>query len=768
MRINLGYSRLMAKAILRIAFAISLLASLPACSATDQGLGWRSISSSNWLPADLQLLRLPTGITADQSMVALYLRSIGSDLQIRIDLLDLPKPFNLDLYLALDTQPGGTDRLPFGGTSSLAWERLLVLPAHGQPYTLSPELQPDADLIPRVVIDPDNAFLTVHINRDSLPGNPERLRFEAWLVSPGSSSIVDAAGPVDPTSPAPATAPLLLEFWDTLPALTPAQALRRWDGAHTGPFGGRHGLHELLDAAEAFAVPITLLDLKTPASLSAVDYMGGTRQVRRMAGLNLLTLPDATYGDPHTGDVSLGFSRQAGDSFAVGQSLFLYGDPGGSASAQYPFRFASLADATHVLTSGSQRLIPLPPARKDATAAGNLELLTEPPGLPVELRKELLRTALSRDPADLVVLGGSLPASAWGDSRAAQSAFAYIAAHPWIHVLDSNDLAIFPTVQTSSQAAPLCPLADCLPDPAFIPDPHYLEDPVAADLRTAPTGLPRDLAWQSYLMLTGATTDSRLQSLRLGYLPQVRDLIAVSRWAANPQPVSRCDWDIDGDELAECLLASDRLFLILRPDGARLLFAFAQIGGQTVELAGPASQFAVGLGDPSGWQPALGLFGDPNDVPGGFAEIGHERDAFQPYARPAEIVFTDPVRGITRTFRLDGLQIQITQKGLSTGDLRLPLAIAPQARFTSGWSSLIDKEPGSARAVTLGMRGTATVQVSSDNDFQASSYFASIRAIGTIENPDEDYPPGHYVPFPLSVLTFHPTETRRVVIDVHP
>ncbi len=752
----------MIRSSLRFAFALSMLASLSACTATGQGLGWRANASPSWLPGDLRLLRLPAGEPAGESMVALYTRSIGTDLQIRIDLLDLPKPFNLDLYLALDTQPGGTDRLPSGETSGVAWERLLVLPARGQSYSLSPDFQRDGQLIPRLVVDPDNAFLTVHVNRDNLPGNPDQLRFEAWLAGSGPSQIVDHAGPIDPSSPPPAAAPLLLEFWDALPAATPAQALRRWDGAHTGPFGSRHGLHELLNAAEASSVPITLLDLKTPSSLSAMDYMGGTRQVQRMASLNLLTLPDTTYGDPRAGDISLGFSRRAGDAFGLGQSLFLSGDPGAAATTQYPFRFTALSDATHILATGSQKLIPVQSGESGQATSGETELLTDPPGLPIDLRMELLRTALSPDPADLVVLGGSLPTSAWGDSRAAQSAFAYIAAHPWIHALDANDLAIFPTVQAALPAATGPPT-----DPGS--SPHAgLVDQVETELRAAPDGIPRDLAWQSFFMLTTATSDAKLQSLRLGYLPLVRDLITVSRWAANPQPLSRCDWDVDGDGLPECLLASNRILLIIRPDGARLLFAFARIGDQAVELVAPASQFAVGLGDSSEWQPALGIFGgDPNDVPGGFTEVGHERDPFQPTTRPGEIILTDPTRGIARTYRLEGLQIQITQTGLPEGDLRLPLAVAPQARFASGWSSRIEKDAGSSRAILLGILGVATVQITSDANFETASYFDSMRSMGTSENPDEDYPPGHYVPFPISILTIHPQGTIHMVIDIH-
>ncbi len=69
-------------------------------------------------------------------------------------------------------------------------------------------------------------------------------------------------------------APVLVAFWDAFPVTTPAQALRRWDGAHTGPLGERHGLLHILDAAGQYSVPVALLDIKNPASLAALDFMG--------------------------------------------------------------------------------------------------------------------------------------------------------------------------------------------------------------------------------------------------------------------------------------------------------------------------------------------------------------------------------------------------------------------------------------------------------------------------------------------------------------
>jgi hypothetical protein len=50
--------------------------------------------------------------------------------------------------------------------------------------------------------------------------------------------------------------------------------------------------------------------------------------------------------------------------------------------------------------------------------------------------------------------------------------------------------------------------------------------------------------------------------------------------------------------------------------------------------------------------------------------------------------------------------------------------------------------------LTLGMIGSASIHFNTNADFQAENFFDSMRSMGTIEDPNEDYPSGHYLPFP--------------------
>ena len=99
----------------------------------------------------------------------------------------------------------------------------------------------------------------------------------------------DATGVISIASTPPSAGKILLAFWNTFPAYSPAQVMRRWDGAHSGPLGGRHGLYNLLRSADGFAIPLVLLDLRHPATLPGLDYNGRWNFIDRRLDTGLVS-----------------------------------------------------------------------------------------------------------------------------------------------------------------------------------------------------------------------------------------------------------------------------------------------------------------------------------------------------------------------------------------------------------------------------------------------------------------------------------------------
>ena len=122
--------------LIRIAAAsliLGLAAILNACTVAPAPL-----TPGEWLATDLLALDppepLPTGEKRGMEgadLITVYARQTLTDLHLRLDLLDFSSGQDADLYIALDTTPGGTTSLPLAGASELEWDALLVIPAAG-------------------------------------------------------------------------------------------------------------------------------------------------------------------------------------------------------------------------------------------------------------------------------------------------------------------------------------------------------------------------------------------------------------------------------------------------------------------------------------------------------------------------------------------------------------------------------------------------------------------------------------------------------------
>jgi hypothetical protein len=686
-----------------------------------------------WVYEDLRLLD-PAGDVPVPSadILAVYTRTSGSDFEIRLDMLDVPLTPDYELLIYITPAPFNTD------PADRAIE--ISIPPAGKPgvFTNNPTLDAEK-IIPRVVRDPWLDTVVVGLNKLYLPAD-FKIDILSLQVVPGQANPpIDYATNISlHGSPPLARAPLLLAFWDTFPAATSAQALRRWDGAHSGPRGERHGLKHIVDNAEAYGVPVALLDLKTPASLAALDYMGLTTQIRNLAALRLLLLPDVAYAEP--ANVSLDFCRRAAAGFGLPASQFVY-NASSRFQSTYLAQFYPLEDATHLSRSGNTRLIPLP-------AADEVQATTD--GLSIEARKALVDVALSADPSDLVVLGGDLPLSTWGNENMAGPTFAWIAAHPWIQPLTGEDLLTFPLKAPSINSI-------LLPTP--------IEPSVALiDPSSGPQNALMDLAWQTYLTLHIPSGDAILRSLRAHYTGQVGALLAAASWAENPSAYPGQENDINKYSDHQYALSSKNLFAIIdnKSGGAILTNLFYIDGAGLHQFIAPSSQFTVGLSDPSEWKLDLGDAADPSVVPGAFSD-GTDTWVVRQPVTSERIAFTTPDGSQIKTYSLIENGVEISYQGTDAVNTRIPLAVDPQAFYfgPAHYQSTLTVNSWSWR-----LENGVGVEVRTDSAFSAQSFTDSLAFLSQPEDPDRAYPPGHYQPFPLSVVTIQGNGDCSVQISV--
>jgi len=721
-------------------FALLIVLLLAACQAKDTGPG-------PWTSADLRVLQAPDREDPALDLIAAYARVTGTDLELRVDFLGSPGAFDYDVYAALGAEGASAGQFPLDEPPGLSWRVAVGLPARGAPRAFDSTGQP-VKLRPRILrgAELDSATLRFSLAElhTLLPGEPRETAFQVFVTRPGERQGMDKTPVLKVNGPAvAASAPLLLAFWDTLPSDTPAQALRRWDGAHTGPYGQRHGLRVLLDAAEETGVPLALLDLTRPERLAALEALGGLEQVQHMAKAGLLILPETSYGDPRLWQASRADSRAAARWFKLPESSFFYGAADGPTGARAAF--ASLAVMCMADWNG-ERMVPLPVEDIMEDQAGIEALSTT-------TRAALLEAALSDDPGDLVVLGGSLPRSVWGDSLIAGPSLRYIAGHPWIHALNAREVLDFP----AQVGQPDCPDLLCLPTPEGNP-PALVER----------EGVFARQARQIALRLSDPTTDDRLKALREIYLGQIELLREASQWETTPIEQAGCAVDLTGDRLSDCVLSSQRVLLILDPRGGRLALAATRVNGRMVQVIGPRAQFAVGLGDALEWQPERGLLADPQEIPGAFADAGPEWVVYETQVQPGEVVLTHPQTGVVKRFQIteNGMQFRLEDAG--TTNMLIPLALVDEKAFEPGWYTRYSPLPASENSTwRWKLEGAAQVGVSAQGATLTAHHFAESRArLVHSEDPNAEYPPGHFIPFPLAVVEAQPQGETDVTINI--
>jgi hypothetical protein len=262
------------------------------------------LEDTPWTYAELRVLDPPDAPNPTQDLIAAYVRlshpSTGlkalfdyrhkvlpDEIQFRLDFLDMDIRKDADIYLALDHKPGGTQVWLGEIRAQIKWDTLIILPASGPIQAVDDQNRVVHNLSIHVQRDPILDTLVLGLDASKLVGASTGISVQVIITKPGNREIVDILNPFRLSDLPPETAPLLFTFWNTFPAYTPAQSLRRWDGAHTGPLGGRHGLYNLLRTARNYQIPLALLDLKSPVSLSALDYVGGMPIVQRMAADDL-------------------------------------------------------------------------------------------------------------------------------------------------------------------------------------------------------------------------------------------------------------------------------------------------------------------------------------------------------------------------------------------------------------------------------------------------------------------------------------------------
>jgi hypothetical protein len=717
--------------------------------------------TSQWRYTDLRILDpIDEAILPQCDFIAAYIRTYRADLEIRLDFLNSQRQTDCDVYLAMDWRPGGSFTLPIQATSPRAWDALLVIRADQKPVVRLPseELAP---LKPLLLRDPSQDTWTIRLNRYLLHEPRRQLTLMVWSTLPGQNQVADAVGPFDLSSPPPPPAPVALVFWDALPAATPAQALRRWDGAHTGPFGQRHGLRHLIEAASTYQIPVILTDLLHPTSLSGLDAVGGLKVVQRAFRRGTLILPTPAIGAPPLTPWTHSLAQDIRAQFDLDASIINFGAfPVTNLHPGQTYFFRS-KDTSHIFQINQTRLIPLPtgflssqPVEPQIESTGDLTL---------SVKRALIDTALSPDKTDIVILGESLPGSPWGDRSKVFGAMAYLANHPWIRILDENDLQTWPTQKvtlttvlpcsdlwcTEHSPVPLTPLDAGWQGQLNAAIATLEQTPVTSRTEALHTGLILTAA-----LLSQPTANPALQALRIQYQGELAYIREALLWASHPDYLETCSRDLDSDGRPECLLSTSTAFAVITPQDGRLAHLSLMHSEHVIPVVASSAQLALGLSDPSLWNPKNGLWADPNVIPGEVISPPLETPYQVSALGSSCLTLTNPQNRVEKRYCLHPGGLTLELRGtLSNRNLWLPLIVSPEQRLIPRWTQRYYLSRIAPNHAVWAVLGQGFVEIkTSQGDIEVTSFTDALPWLGLPEDPNRDYPAGHYLPFPMALF----------------
>ena len=760
---------------------------------TDRGES-SQIYTQPWAYHDLRAYDPADTSTAQQDLIAAYYRDADHDAQIRLDFLDLSDIPDYDLYLAIDSAPGGSTWLPIQAETTIEWDKLITISAKGEIRAFSynhenQQIAEASDMSLRIVRNPVYDYITIAFNKNSLieknnqgnfstkysPSIP--FHFQVFITSVDSPQVFDVLNPVSSKSAPPLPAQVLFAFWNAFPAYTPASALRRWDGAHTGPHGGRHGLYNLIRTSRNSNIPLLLLDLNNPFSLSALNYMGKSDIINEMATNQLLILPKAIPASnslpfqltPLAIDTIHKENQRTSKIFDLPANPFIFSPTGLETITQwgisegkipanvvfYPCKATTQENANNqdqfidistIYQWGEYRAIPVP----GYGSQGNTYEQATRTGLSINTKKAILKFALNANQngtteSRFILLGGELPNSTWGIPSIARVTFKYIAAHPWIKPISALDLL---TMQ------PHHPPSDLLNTQRSLINQEAFAQ-IMDQLTNAPSNQLTLLAWQYLMALYAPVYPSwdELPQLRSSYIGQIETLIAASYWLENPVPIENCDIDLDHDEDTECILANENLYSTYEPQNGSLTYLFFRETDDTAhQIIAPTSELITGLSEPSTWIMDQGLLSDPSVIAGAF--IDSQKPERVNIEENALTFFWESGRIAAKTYHLlpNGLQVdyQMREKEASV-EIQIPLIVDPWRRFSPEWAESYFVTRGD-ETLRWGLTSEVMVEIRMPFKQSIDTFLESQSFMHSPEDPNRDYPAGHYMPFPVATI----------------
>jgi hypothetical protein len=723
------------------------------CTYTKEG--FRNDDLLNWKYSELRIMDPHDVIEPDQDIVAVYTRLLNQSFQIRIDFLALDWTSASDVYIALDTNPGGNPGIKAGRNgyipSNLDWDYLIKVSTSMKFNILNAQYKPSTGMETFVVLDPAQDRMVISLPKDYLPIYLGRTNIQVFITPENTGNISDKSDPVAIDASPPPRAKVLFIFWNTFSAASPAETLRSWAGAHSGPMSSRHGLQYLLDAADRTNTTIFLMNTLTPDTLSALDLLKAIPKIRTMMNREVLVfydLIDVERADLEYRDklYEVWFGSEESKNFELSylignncvRNICIYNKGGND--------YTQLNEITSYFNS---------------YILDNISDYT-PSSISLECKSMLLKYAYTQ-PATPILLGGDFSKSLLGSPSVNKALFSYIQAHPWIQVLSAKDFLTndYQTVVNTTLYRQNQEYRD-----NYEQSVSSVQEEISRTLNLTPSNQISALAYRAFARITQPVLPDLL-SLSPNYIGQVGEIIQAAQWAAQPSTIETCEVDPDYDGSNECILANNNIFMVIDPEGGYIPFVFSNDYQGVHQIIGPTWEFMLGISDISTWNPDLGVRADAKQILGAFQDKFSDWNSYTPYIKEhiVELLCDNTNNRKLISLSSNSIHVETWNSDQIYGLIYIPLVVDPWLRYLPGWGDfyIADSSPTS---YLWGINDGVMVKVDANAPYLAFSYKDSQSLLLQPEDPNFNYPPGHYLPYPMSLVEINPSASISIDIDL--
>ncbi len=266
-----------------------------------------------------------------------------------------------------------------------------------------------------------------------------------------------------------------------------------------------------------------------------------------------------------------------------------------------------------------------------------------------------------------------------------------------------------------------------------------------------------------FFLLTAPVNDPKLAELNAQYLGDVNILLTAADWAQVPASQSTCSIDLNFDLIQDCVIANENFFAVLQSDGGRLSYLFSHDGKGVHQIIAPGWQFTTGLSDRLEWQSGLGSAADPSQIPGAFYNSDSPWRIYTPALNEEGGVTFTSSGEMVKTFFLTKAGVQFDFHG-SPIMIKSGLALDPWHRIEPGWG---EKYQAKVESDVLGwqLNGGPSVKLNVQNGSMVA-FNDTLQYLSKLEDPNQAFPPGHFLPLPMVVLEFQAMDGYPTLLQI--